>query len=54
MSWPRRLFRFLRRILSNFRRNNGLLLAGALGYNALLSMIPLIALILVVLSTVFD
>lgn len=54
MSWIRRLFRFLRRILSNFRRNNGLLLAGALGYNALLSMVPLIALILVVLSTVFD
>ncbi len=54
MSWVRRLFRFLRRILSNFRRNNGLLLAGALGYNALLSMVPLIALILVILSTVFD
>ena len=54
MSWLGRLFRFLRRILGNFRRNNGLLLAGALGYNALLSMVPLIALILVVLSTVFD
>jgi YihY family inner membrane protein len=54
VSWVGRLFRFLRRILSNFRRNNGLLLAGALGYNALLSMVPLIALILVVLSTVFD
>lgn len=54
MSWARRMFRFLRRILSNFRRNNGLLLAGALGYNSLLSMVPLIALILVVLSTVFD
>lgn len=54
MMWVRRLFRFLRRILGNFRRNNGLLLAGALGYNALLSMVPLIALILVVLSAVFD
>jgi len=54
MNWVRRLLRFLRRILGNFRRNNGLLLAGALGYNALLSMIPLIALILVILSTVFD
>lgn len=54
MTWVRRLFRFLRRILGNFRRNNGLLLAGALGYNALLSMVPLIALILVVLSAVFD
>lgn len=54
MSWVRRFYRFLRRILSNFRRNSGLLLAGALGYNALLSMVPLIALILVVLSTVFD
>ena len=54
MTWVRRLLRFLRRILGNFRRNNGLLLAGALGYNALLSMVPLIALILVVLSAVFD
>jgi YihY family inner membrane protein len=54
MTWASRLFRFLRRILANFRRNNGLLLAGALGYNALLSMVPLVALILVVLSAVFD
>ena len=54
MIWLRRLLRFLRRISGNFRRNNGLLLAGALGYNALLSMVPLIALILVVLSAVFD
>ena len=54
MRWARRLLRFLRRILSNFGRNSGLTLAGALGYNALLSMVPLIALILVVLSTVFD
>ncbi|MEM6295010.1 MAG: YihY/virulence factor BrkB family protein [Myxococcota bacterium] len=54
MTWLGRLFRFLRRIFGNFRKNNGLLLAGALGYNALLSMIPLFALILVVLSAVFD
>lgn len=54
MTWVGRLLRFLRRILGNFRRNNGLMLASALGYNALLSMVPLIALILVVLSTVFD
>ncbi len=54
MKWLLRVLRFLRRILGNFRRNNGLLLAGALGYNTLLSMVPLFALILVVLSTVFD
>ncbi len=54
MTWVWRMLRFLRRILGNFRRNNGLLLAGALGYNALLSMVPLVALILVMLSAVFD
>lgn len=54
MIWVRRTFRFLRRILGNFSRNNGLLLAGALGYNTLLSMVPLFALILITLSAVFD
>lgn len=50
----RRLLGFALHVLRSFKRNNGLLLAGAIGYNALLSMLPLFALILVVLSQVFD
>jgi membrane protein len=49
-----RLLRFCGRVLSEFRRNRGFLLAGALGYNTLLSIIPLFALVVVVLSTVID
>jgi YihY family inner membrane protein len=50
----RRLLGFVLHILRSFKRNNGLLLAGAIGYNTLLSMLPLFALILVVLGHVFD
>lgn len=49
-----RLLRFAWKIVRNFRRNNGLLLAGALGYNALLSIVPLLALVLVGLSSVLE
>ena len=49
-----RLWAFTRCIVRNFRRNNGLLLAGALGYNALLSIVPLIALVLVILTALVD
>jgi YihY family inner membrane protein len=48
------LLRFARRILRSFSRNRGLLLAGALGYNTLLSIVPLFALVLVILSSVVD
>lgn len=41
---------FIRRVLRDFQRNKGLLIAGALGYNTLLSVVPLFALILVALS----
>ena len=54
MTFLARLLRFAWRILRNFRRNNGLLMAGALGYNALLSIIPLLALVLILLSTIVD
>lgn len=61
MEYPRaagvnlaRLLRFARRVVRNFFRNKGLLLAGAVGYNALLSMLPLAAVLLVVVSTVLD
>jgi membrane protein len=50
----RSLFTFIRRLLHDFRRNQGLLLAGAVAYNTLLSLIPLFALLLVVLSHLVD
>jgi len=37
-----------------FGPNRGFLLAGAVGYNALLSLIPLFALMLIALSSIFD
>ena len=43
--------RFVGRVLREFRRNQGLLLSGAIAYYTLLSMLPLMALLLVVLST---
>lgn len=49
-----RFFRFAWRVVRNFMKNKGLLLAGAVGYNALLSVIPLFAVILVILSGVID
>jgi YihY family inner membrane protein len=49
-----RLFRFLLRVLRGFRRNQGLLLSGAIAYYALLSVIPMSILILVVLSHFMD
>jgi membrane protein len=42
--------RFVVRVLRAFRRNQGLLLAGAVAYNMLLSLVPLIVVLLVVLS----
>jgi len=42
--------RFLWRVLVGFKRNQGLLLAGAVAYYTLLSVIPMLALILVGLS----
>ncbi len=42
--------RFFLRVLSEFRRNQGLLLSGAVAYHMLLSIVPLAALLLVGLS----
>lgn len=50
----KRLFRFALRVVKSFIRNKGLLLAGAVGYNALLSMLPLAAVLLVVVSHFLD
>jgi membrane protein len=48
------LLSFCRRVLSSFRRNQGLLLAGAVAYYALLSLVPLFILLLVALSQLID
>jgi YihY family inner membrane protein len=45
---------FLRAVFKSFRANQGLLLAGAVAYYALLSLIPLLILVLIVLSYVID
>lgn len=48
-------FRFALRVLRDFfLRNNGLLLTGAVAYNALLSLIPLSAVLMVIFSQFFD
>jgi YihY family inner membrane protein len=45
---------FVMRVLRSFKANQGLLLAGAVAYYALLSLIPLLLLLLIVLSHVMD
>ena len=45
---------FVLSVLKGFRANQGLLLAGAVAYYALLSLIPLLILILIALSHVID
>lgn len=49
-----RLARFARRVVAAFLRNRGILLAGGVGYNALLSLVPFVTLTLAVLSSVAD
>lgn len=48
----RRTQSFIRRVLRHFLRNHGVLLAGGVGYNVLLSAIPLLALLGVLLTHV--
>ena len=45
---------FVRQTLKAFRANQGLLLAGAVAYYALLSLVPLMILVLIALSHVID
>jgi membrane protein len=45
---------FALRVLKSFRANQGLLLAGAVAYYALLSIVPLLILIVIALSQVID
>jgi len=49
-----KLMRFLWHVIQEFMANQGLLLASALGYNALLSLIPLMALFFLVASSFAD
>ena len=51
---PRRLLRFARRVGASFLANRGFLLAGGVGYNALLSLVPFLVVALDVLSLFFD
>jgi YihY family inner membrane protein len=43
-------FIFIRRVFQQFQANQGTLMAGAIAYNALLSLVPLVILLLVALS----
>jgi len=45
-----RLFTFILKVLRAFKRNQGLLLSGAVAYNTLLSIVPMSILVLIVLS----
>lgn len=49
-----RMARFLWRVICAFLRNRGILLAGGVGYNILLSIVPLFALLVVLLAGVVD
>jgi len=56
-SWiltSKRLARFTQHALLNFIHNRGILLAGGVGYNILLSIIPLLALLCVLLTHLVD
>lgn len=50
----RDLLALCRRTLAGFKRNKGMLLAGAIAYNGLLSLLPLVAVIFSLCSLVFD
>lgn len=54
LTWVKRLVFFVGRVFRGFLRNKGILLASAVGYNALLSLIPLFATTLVVLTHFYD
>ncbi|MCY0994709.1 MULTISPECIES: YihY/virulence factor BrkB family protein [unclassified Nannocystis] len=50
----RRLGSFLLRVLRHLGKNKALLLAGGVAYNALLSIVPMLAVVLVALTHVWD
>ncbi|MGB5853760.1 MAG: YihY/virulence factor BrkB family protein [Oceanisphaera sp.] len=50
----RQFLQFAYRVLRNFLRNHGVLLAGGVGYNVLLSAVPMLALLAVLLTRVVN
>ncbi len=52
--WASLLVRFAGRVVRSFLANRGILLAGGVGYNALLSLVPFLAVVVSLLSLVFD
>ncbi len=50
----RQPFKFLKRVFTGFRKNQGVLLSGAVAYYTLLSLIPLFTLVLIGLSHLVD
>ncbi len=48
------VLRFAGRVVASFLRNRGILMAGGVGYNALLSLVPFLTLTLAVLSSFVD
>ncbi len=52
--WPRRVLRFTGRVAAAFLGNRGILLAGGVGYNALLSVVPVLVLLVSALSLFVD
>lgn len=53
-TWLGRVVRFAARVLRAFSRNRGILLAGGVGYNALLSLVPFLVITVALLSLFFD
>ncbi|NTU77371.1 MAG: YihY/virulence factor BrkB family protein [Alphaproteobacteria bacterium] len=49
-----RTVRFMARVLRDFRRNQGLLLSGAIAYYTFLSIVPMVLLAVIVLSHVLQ
>jgi YihY family inner membrane protein len=54
VTWIGRLLRFALRVVRSFLANRGVLLAGGVGYNALLSLVPFLTLAVAALSISFD
>jgi YihY family inner membrane protein len=54
VSPARQYLQFAHRVLRNFLRNHGVLLAGGVGYNVLLSAVPMLAVLAVLLTRVVN
>ncbi|MGO9613038.1 MAG: ribonuclease R, partial [Dissulfurispiraceae bacterium] len=54
VNWLRRLLIFILKVIRNFRRNQGMLLSGAVAYYTLLSIVPMLILMLIILSHLIE